>query len=164
MKGYQEGNQMAFEVLFKRYSGRVLGFLSKRLFQVELAQDLAQDVFLKLHRSRAQYNPSLPFAPWIFSITRNVWIDHIKKNRKERPTDQALLEKQAPAAQLVYQSPDDGLEHLLPNQRTAVSMKFYDDATFEEIACQLSTTPINARQLVSRGIKRLREIMKIKRN
>lgn len=63
MRSYQKGDLMAFEVLFKRYAGRVLGFLSKKLSQVQLAQDLGQDVFLKLHRSRAQYAPHLPFAP-----------------------------------------------------------------------------------------------------
>lgn len=164
MKSYQEGEQMAFETLFKRYSGRVLGFLSKRLSQTQLAQDLTQDVFLKLHRSRAQYAPSLAFAPWLFSITRNVWIDHLKKNRKEDPTEQTFLEKLSPSTELVLESQDEILGELIPKQKTAVAMKIYDDATFEEIANKLSTSSENARQLVSRGLKRLREVVKLKRD
>ncbi|EKD42764.1 MAG: RNA polymerase sigma factor, partial [uncultured bacterium] len=97
MKLYQEGEQMAFELIFQRYSGKVLGFLSKRLFQAQISQDLTQDVFLKLHRSRMQYTQSLAFAPWLFSITRNVWIDYLKKNKIEQPLDQAFLEKLASA-------------------------------------------------------------------
>lgn len=164
MRSYQEGEQMAFEILFKRYSSRVLGFLSKRLSQTQLAQDLTQDVFLKLHRSRAQYAPSLAFAPWLFSITRSVWIDHLKKNRKEEPTEQAFLEKLSPATELVFESQDEILGQLIPKQKTAVTMKIYDDATFEEIAIKLSTSSENARQLVSRGLKRLREVVKLKRD
>jgi RNA polymerase sigma factor (sigma-70 family) len=164
MRSYQEGEQMAFEILFKRYAGRVLGFLSKRFFQPQLAQDLTQDVFLKLHRSRAQYVPDLVFAPWLFSITRSVWIDHLKKNRKEEPTEKEFLEKLSPATELVFESQDEILGYLPSNQKTAVAMKIYDDATFEEIASRLETSTANARQLFSRGLKRLREVTKLKRD
>ncbi|OGQ22978.1 MAG: hypothetical protein A3I05_06045 [Deltaproteobacteria bacterium RIFCSPLOWO2_02_FULL_44_10] len=162
MKHYQEGKQMAFEVLFQRYSGRVFGFLSKRLSQPSFAQDLTQDVFLKLHRSRTQYAQHLPFAPWLFSITRSVWIDHLKKKRKEEPTEHALLEKLSPVTEPIFESQDEMLNHLLPHQKTAVAMKIYDDATFEEIASKLATSSENARQLVSRGLRRLRAVMKLK--
>lgn len=164
MRNYQEGDQVAFEILFERYSGRVLGFLSKRLSQPQSAHELTQDVFLKLHRSRGQYRGNLPFAPWLFSITRNVWIDHIKKNRKEDPTDQDFLEKLAPIPEPTVESQNEILKQLVPNQKTAVAMKIYDDATFEEIAARLDTTSENARQLFSRGIRRLKELMGLKKD
>ncbi|MBX7149552.1 RNA polymerase sigma factor [bacterium] len=163
MRRYQEGEQMAFDVLFKRYSGRILGFLSKKLFQVQLAQDLIQEVFLKLHRSREQYTRNLPFAPWLFSIMRSVWVDYLKKNRKEDLKEQDFFEKMQPTFMPVTDSKDEILEILLPNQKTAVAMKVYDDATFEEIALKLETSTENARQLVSRGLRRLRELMMLKK-
>ncbi|QQR81263.1 MAG: RNA polymerase sigma factor [Deltaproteobacteria bacterium] len=136
------------------------GFI-KKLGNVQSAQDFTQDVFLKLHRSRMQYAATLPFAPWLFSITRSVWIDGLKKRQNDEPTDHLFLEKLAPRTEPVFQSiPLEALDHLLPNQSTAVSMKVYDDATFEEIATRLETSPQNARQLVSRGLRKLKEVMK----
>lgn len=163
MQYYQAGEQVAFEILFKRHAGRVLGFLTKRLAQKQAAHDLTQEVFLKLHRSRAQYVADFAFAPWLFAITRNVWIDHLKKNSKEVPARQDFLEILSPPAEPVLVTRDDNLEGLPPRYKVAVTMKIYDDATFEEIARRLATTSENARQLVSRGIKRLREMITKKR-
>ncbi len=161
----EETNEMAFSLLFQRHSGRVLGFLAKKLSSLQLAQDLTQDVFLKLHRSRIQYVPTLPFAPWLFSIARSVWLDSLKK-KQEEPTDHILLERLVPAIEPAFgpSNNDELIEQLLPHQKTAVSMKVYEDATFEDIALRLGTSPQNARQLVSRGLKRLREVMKSKKD
>ncbi|MEK6579254.1 MAG: sigma factor, partial [Bdellovibrionota bacterium] len=71
---YQTGSLAAFDVLFNRHSGRVLAFLRKKVLS-ETAQDLTQEVFEKLHRSRAKYNPRYPFLPWLFTVSRNVLLD-----------------------------------------------------------------------------------------
>lgn len=165
MRHYKEGEEMAFSILFQRHSGRVLGFLAKKLSSLQSAQDLTQDVFLKLHRSRMQYVPTLPFAPWLFSITRSVWLDSLKKKREEL-MEPIFLEKLIPATEPVFESSynDEFVGQLIPNQRTAVSMKVYDDATFEDIALRLGTSTQNARQLVSRGLKKLREVMGLKKD
>lgn len=165
MRYYQEGREEAFSVLFERHSRRVLGFLSKKLGNVQSAQDLTQEVFLKLHRSRMQYTATLPFVPWLFSITRSVWIDGLKKKKNEKLIGHALLEKLSPTTEpvLPFNNPEI-LDHLLPNQKTAISMKVYDDATFEEIALRLATSPENARQLVSRGLRNLKGMMEFKKD
>ncbi len=165
MRYYQEGREEAFSVLFERHSRRVLGFLSKKLGNVQSARDLTQEVFLKLHRSRMQYTATLPFVPWLFSITRSVWIDGLKKKKNEKLIGHALLEKLSPTTEpvLPFNNPEI-LDHLLPNQKTAISMKVYDDATFEEIALRLATSPENARQLVSRGLRNLKGMMEFKKD
>ncbi len=160
----------AFEVLFKRHSGLVLGYLKKRLFASKDAQDLLQEVFFKLHRSRHHYDSTLPFSPWLFSITRSVWLDEIKKRRIEQVIEPEVIEKiaspdsklQAPEATTV------GLDltvlrELPTTQKEAVSLRVIDEATFEEIALKLSTSPENARQLVSRGLKKLKNLLGSKR-
>lgn len=86
MESYKMGEVVAFELLFERHSGKVLSYLSKRLQAPKEAQDLLQEVFFKLHRSRHQYNRTLPFSPWLFSITRSMWIDFLKKRRLEDAT------------------------------------------------------------------------------
>lgn len=158
MQNYQSGNQLAFEVLFERHSGKVLGFLSKRLMKKREAEDLLQEVFFKLHRSKHLYNSTLPFSPWLFSITRSVLLDFAKKKNLEDPVDVNEFDKMGSTANSSEFELDlEGLVSTLPaTQSEALGLRIYDEKTFEEIAERLSTSPENARQLVSRGIKKIK--------
>lgn len=155
MASYVKDDSMAFEIIYQRYAGQVVGYLTQKTRSPRSAQDLAQDVFLKLHRSRHQYNKMLPFAPWLFSITRSVFLDSVKKRSLEDVTESQVFDKLA-APNLVHESVPVELSVLSETQKTVVSLRVYDEATFDEIAQRLSTTPENARQIFSRGIKTLK--------
>lgn len=167
MESYKMGEAVAFEILFMRHSGKVLSYLSKRLPSSKEAQDLLQDVFFKLHRSRHLYNSTLPFSPWLFSITRSMWIDFLKKRRLEDATSPEVIDQLIPTTSGIgsngYDFGREILNQLPSNQKDAVGLRVYDDATFEEIALKLSTSPENARQLVSRGLKKMKQIWKAKK-
>jgi RNA polymerase sigma-70 factor (ECF subfamily) len=156
MDSYVKDDSMAFEILYQRYAGQVVGYLTQKTRSPKSAQDLAQDVFLKLHRSRHQYNKMLPFAPWLFSIARSVFLDSAKKRSLEDVTEDQVFDKLAAPAMPVTESIPLDLSVLPENQKTVVSLRVYDEATFDEIAQRLSTTPENARQIFSRGIKTLK--------
>lgn len=170
MELYKLGNSVAFDILFQRNSGAVLGYLRRRISKDKDAQDLLQDVFLKLHRSKHQYDRTLPFSPWLFSITRSVWLDCMKKKNFEYATDSEVVENRINLnakneSGYNIESPGVDLKVLnqLPDpQRAAVSLRVIDDATFDQIALKLSTSPENARQLVSRGLKKLRDLLSVK--
>jgi len=165
MQSYQAGSAIAFDILFERHSGRVFGFLSKRLFKKKEAEDLIQEVFFKLHRSKHLYNSTLPFSPWLFSITRSVLLDFAKKKNLEDPTDTASFDKIAADETSEVEHDLEGHVSALPQaQSEALSLRVYEDKTFEEIASRLSTSPENARQLVSRGIKKLKQALGRKEN
>ena len=165
METYKMGEVAAFDILFERHSGQVLGYLSRKLSSSKEAQDVLQDVFFKLHRSRHQYNGTFPFAPWLFSIARSVWLDHVKKKNLEdlvapEELDNLIAQPVLTSAQGIN---SDVLDRLPANQKEAVALRILDEATFEEIAIKLSTSPANARQLVSRGLKRLKGFLKVRR-
>ena len=167
MELYKLGNSMAFDFLFQRHSGQVLGYLKRRVSKDKDAQDILQDIFLKLHRSKHQYDRSLPFLPWLFSITRSVWLDSLKKKNLEYVTESEVIENMMNASNanpVTFQTDSSGLDLKILNQlpatqKKAVSMRVIDDATFDEIGLKLSTSPENARQLVSRGLKGLRDLL-----
>lgn len=163
MESYQMGVTAAFDILFYRHSGRVLGFLSKRLLKKKDAEDLLQEVFFKLHRSKHQYNATLPFLPWLFSITRSVFLDSAKKRNLEDSVDVDDLDripsKEEPFDQHHKGSLTEVIGALPQTQQQAINLRVCDEETFEEIASRLSTTPQNARQLVSRGLKKMRAIL-----
>ena len=158
MESYQMGAMAAFDILFQRHSPQVFGYLAKRLVIKKEAEDLLQEVFFKLHRSKHLYNATLPFSPWMFSITRSVLLDFAKKKNLEDPVDASEFD-QMTSPDTVSTEPDLSvvLRGLPEQQKQALSLRVYDEQTFEEIAARLSTSPENARQLVSRGIKKLRQ-------
>ncbi len=65
MELYKLGNTIAFDILFQRNSGPVLGYLKRRISKDKQAQDILQDIFLKLHRSKHQYDRTVVAGLWI---------------------------------------------------------------------------------------------------
>ena len=158
---YQSGDVVAFEILYQRHSGRVLDFLLKRTSE-QNARDLLQETFLKLHRSRRQYSSQYPFLPWLFAITRNAFVDFIRlnetkvaRNSADGVEDHHFTRTEEPlkewASDLTV-----ALKTLPEGQRRAIELRYLSDWSFEKIAADMDMTPVNVRQIVSRGIKRLR--------
>lgn len=161
MTFYQGGEYTAFECLYERHSGRVLQYLKGRV-SPETAQDLLQETFLKVHRSRRLYQAQYPFLPWLFTIARNSLNDFFKSSdqRIVKIGVQADLISEgtlpiAPAHDL--SAALSGLPHV---QRRAIELRYLNEWTFEKIAKEMSTTPENSRQIISRGIKKIRTLLK----
>ena len=72
---YQKDDEAAFHAIYRRYSAKVYGYLSRKLQDPHHAADVCQNVFIKLHGSRAVYQASLPFTPWLFTIAKNALVD-----------------------------------------------------------------------------------------
>ncbi len=161
---YRAGDEKAFESLYARHSGRVYGYLLKRLGAPEVADEVFQAAFLKLHRSRATLSNEHPFLQSLFVIVRSALLDHIKKEKASRETlvDTAEYFSTVPAPEQDNNS--QGLESpllaqlaALPDaQRRAIQLRVLDEFSYEEIARQLNQGQPAIRQMISRGLKRLR--------
>ena len=159
---YQKGNSEAFQVLYARHAGKVFGFLKKKTQKEELAREFFQEVFIKIHKSKHLYNKSFPVLPWIFTITKNVLIDGLRKEkinvfRDEVDLDQ--IESPEPLKPKEIGSLVTQIEKLPPAQVSAIKMRYLEEKTFDEIANVLDTSAMNVRQLISRGIKRMKEMI-----
>jgi len=154
---YQSGDDKAFEVLYKRHSGRVLSYLQRRS-NPQTARDLLQDAFLKLHRSRHQYSTQYPFLPWLFTITRNALVDFTRLNEtkvaKSSTEEVELVAAAIPSLPLTDFEP--ALVTLSEPQRRTIELRYMQDWSFEKIAAEMQTTPLNVRQIISRSLKKLR--------
>ena len=94
MLAYVNGYYTAFEMLYQRHANNVFGYLSKKLKNKEMAEDVLQETFLRLHRFRAKYDSSLPFLPWLFTLCRNAMVDGIRSQsslREELHNDLATI-------------------------------------------------------------------------
>lgn len=161
MQAYQFGDEIAFQKLYERHSGRVLSYLRAKVRDESLSRDIFQATFLKLHKSRSQYKVKFPFLAWLFTICRSELLDALKKNRSNKQDYHADLGKISDSAQTFTSatnetSPAFDLSSLSEVQRQTLEMRFQKDFSFEEIANALSTSPANVRQILSRAVKKLR--------
>ena len=159
---YQQGDMEAFEHLYNKYKSLVYGYLMKRIGNHTEVDEIFQDVFLRLHRSRSGYNSEYPFSPWLFAILKNSLIDHYRKSKKEK--GQLSLDDLETPPQSMQVEGNYNLDPLVPkeialsaNQRKAIELRYGEDFSFEEIALSLDTTASNVRQLVSRALKKMKK-------
>ena len=164
MERYKDGSMEAFEELYSRHKGKVYGYLAKRVNNRFDRDEIQQNVFLKLHRSRQKYNSSFPFLPWLFTLCRNVLIDFMRsKEAKEgRLLQDGGIIDGLPSAE----DKGSGIDVLAPvmsklneEQKEAIKMRYGEDFSFEGIARKLNTSVPNARQKVSRAVKKLRGLV-----
>lgn len=157
---YQSGDYAAFECLYLRHSGRVYQYLKGKV-ATEVANDLLQEIFMKIHRSRDQYLSQYPFLPWLFTIARNQLTDYFK--RSESKVIKIGIEPDLVAAEASLAAPEydlsTALSSLPTNQRRAIELRYMNEWSFEKIAEEMKTTPENSRQIVSRGIKKIRSLL-----
>lgn len=157
---YQNGDESAFKALYFRHSSKIYAYLKKRFSQEEFVKDTFQEVFMKIHKSKHLYNRSFPVLPWLFTITNSTLIDCLRKAKTPQMTDNFDFNQlQAPNTQIIIGDAQLLTERLPESQKLAVQMRYIDSSTFEEIADRLKTSPTNARQLISRGIKRLKQLI-----
>jgi RNA polymerase sigma-70 factor, ECF subfamily len=157
---YQNGSVEAFEELYIRYNSKVYGYLKKRLNSNDAIEDLFQKIFMRLHEQKDKFNKGYLFAPWLFTITRNILIDWYRV-KKHIPTDQIEYLKD-------MQIEDKKEEHLAVNEvvellplkyKQAIQLRYSEGFEFNEIAKALNLTESNARKLVSRGLGKLKALL-----
>src|SRR4051812_17463166 len=92
MEAVKDGNLQQASLLFDRYHKRIFNFLARMTMDRDLAEDLTQNVFLRIIRYRTSYRQGLKFQSWIYQIARNVFSDHYQAN-KNRFSDFVDVEK-----------------------------------------------------------------------
>jgi RNA polymerase sigma factor (sigma-70 family) len=160
MRSYQQGDFKAFETLYGRYSGRVYGYLKKRLRGPEIIDDLHQAIFLKLHEVRSHYNADFKFAPWLFVITKTTMLDYLRKQKK---ATEKHLEYEMGTVGLSQQTESPSIANTangLSEKETALlQMRYGEDLDFEAIAKSIGVKPVNVRQQISRVVRKLRKLV-----
>lgn len=167
MVAYAVGDLQAFELLYHRHKGKILGYLLARLRDRDQAEEVFQNVFARLHQGRSRYQPEIPFLPWIFAISRNAMIDHLRKQQVYRHHVTTSEELVAAAADTRPHHPRVSLglpelAALTASQRKALELRFVEELSFGEIADRLQTSAVNARQILSRAVRRLRQTIPAK--
>src|SRR4029077_12574252 len=90
MQGYLDGQLEAFDGLHAAFAGRLRGYLLSLCRDAGLADDLVQETFMQIHRSRRTYEPGRPVTPWVFAIARNVYLMNRRAAGRRLPFEATL--------------------------------------------------------------------------
>jgi RNA polymerase sigma-70 factor, ECF subfamily len=162
MTAYQAGSMEAFEALHAALASPLLAYLTVLVRDRGHAQDLLQETFLQIHRSRRAYRPDLPVRPWVFTIARHVWLmDRRLHSRRPRP-DQELPDLPVPAEVEALADRDllrRALGAVLPDRREALLLHHVWGFSFAEIGQLLGIRAEAAKLRSSRGMNDLRRLL-----
>jgi RNA polymerase sigma-70 factor (ECF subfamily) len=167
MQAYQAGDLAAYQALYQKCAGRVYGYLKPRLKRPEEREEVFQQIFFKLHRTRARYSSEYSFYQWLFVISKSVLFDYLRKKGRESndlATEGAEeIEKiAAPESSPADVHPDLEVEKTLgalsSEQKQIVNWRVMDELSYEEIAAKLNRSEMSVRQILSRSLKKLRRI------
>jgi RNA polymerase sigma-70 factor (ECF subfamily) len=169
--------QGAFEALVERYQHRLLGVLAHLVGNKEEAEDLTQEVFLRIYRARKGYRPRARFSTWLFTIANNLALNHLRgKGRNPAsaaggdgtgsqamlPADERVLAREGtPSAQLrqveLSEVVRQALELLGEDQKVAVLLNKFEDMSYAEIAEVMGRSEAAVKSLLARARNHLRE-------
>src|SRR5215813_5182565 len=89
----KQGDDSAFDYLVQKYRRAMLSFMFRMAHNSAAAEDLAQEVFLRVYRSRESYEPSAKFTTWLYRIATNLAVNHARDTKNERPEKQVSLDE-----------------------------------------------------------------------
>jgi RNA polymerase sigma-70 factor, ECF subfamily len=176
----RDDSATAFEELMLRYQNRLVTVLEHLVGRRDLAEDLAQDVFLRIYRARKRYTPGAKFSTWLFTIANNVASNALrsKARRKEvnwrsRPGESSggnSLSQLAQAASSLMPARQfdksemreivrEAISTLNERQRLAVLLSKFENMSYEDIAESMEMTPQAIKSLLSRARTNLRAVL-----
>lgn len=164
MVAYQRGELSAFESIYRALAPRLRGYLVSLTRNAAIAEDLLQESFLQLHRSRHTYVPGRAVAPWAFSIARHVFLmdrrARARRSRVETPALEALPDIPVPPAVeklATTRLVQEALAELNDDRREAVLLHHVFGFTFGEIGALLGIREGTAKLRAHRALHALRE-------
>ncbi len=158
----REGRERAFRELLRRYERPVFSLIYRMVRDRGLAEDLAQEAFVRAFNAIGSYNPAYKFSNWIFKIANNLTIDHLRKKRIEtisiHGSPHAVTREEQAQTRLVVESTDErpdayvenrelgnqieaAIGNLRPAYRTAILLRHVEGYSYGEIS-QIMELPL----------------------
>lgn len=166
------GDHASFALLLQKHRNPVVHFMYRMVQNQAIAEELAQEVFLRVYRSRESYEPTAKFTTWLFRIATHLalnWVRDGKKEKSQHPIDaesadgtsRQIIDRNRTAEQeLVYQARlgevREAIEELPGKQRTAVLLHKYREMEYAQIATVLECSESAVKSLLFRAYEKLR--------
>jgi len=173
------GDDSAFTYLVEKYRRQMVGFMYRMCHNPATAEEMAQEVFLRVYRSRGSYEASAKFNTWLYRIATNLAVNHARDTRHERPENTLRLDEPDQATGTTPDLADDSLtveeqillrerlaairqkvQALPERQRMAVVLHKYQQMDYREIAEVMKLSESATKSLLFRAYETLREQLK----
>ena len=168
----KEGDGESFGVLLDKHRSTVVHFLHRMVQNHAVAEELAQEVFLRVYRSRSTYEPTAKFTTWLFRIATHLALNALRDGKNERfqeslddhtsdmPVRQVSDRRPSVEQSMVYQAKLDEVRRAIgalpQKQRAAVLMHKYEEMEYSQIAGVLSCSESAVKSLLFRAYETLR--------
>jgi RNA polymerase sigma-70 factor (ECF subfamily) len=166
------GDDASFGVLLEKHRSSVVHFLYRMVQNHAVAEELAQEVFLRVYRSRSTYEPAAKFTTWLFRIATHLALNSLRDGKNERlqerldddtgdlPVRQVSDRRPSVEQSMVYQAKLDEIRRAIgalpQKQRAAVLMHKYEEMEYSQIAKVLSCSESAVKSLLFRAYETLR--------
>jgi RNA polymerase sigma-70 factor (ECF subfamily) len=172
MIAVQRDDASSFGELLNRNRNLVVNYLARMVVNRAIAEELAQDVFIRVYRSRRTYEPTAKFSTWLYRITTNVALNYFRDEKRmqnqisldvqdavqvrREAQDKTLLVEDRLVRDVVAGQIRSAIRALPPKQRAAVIMHKYDEMDYAQIARVLRCSPSAVKALMFRAYETLR--------
>lgn len=175
MLRFQRGDEEAFAALVRRFQDRIVSLAYRYLGSAADAEDLAQEVFLRVYRAKESYEPSARFSTWIYRIASNTSLNHLRGRKARRKVSGAMPstddgDPAAGAADPDAEAPGDRLEKdelarvlrrivddLPDRQRIAILLNKYEGLGYEDVAAAMDLSVMAVKSLLTRARVNIKE-------
>ncbi|MFH1729556.1 MAG: sigma-70 family RNA polymerase sigma factor [Pseudomonadota bacterium] len=158
---YRSSNYKAFELLYKRFKGKIFAYFINKTGNKNTAEDLLQDFFQIIHKKRGIYNPKYRVEAWFFTIAHNLFVSNYRKEklRKHSSNVERLLSPEENKV-IDIEKIEEQILTLTDEQKNAINSRYYEDLSFADIGTRLNKKEQNIRKIISRAIIKIKEGLK----
>ncbi|KPJ72422.1 MAG: hypothetical protein AMK72_10125 [Planctomycetes bacterium SM23_25] len=175
MLAFQKGSELSFQELVERNHGRVIGLIYRFISDSSDAEDLAQEVFLRIYRARKTYKPTAKFSTWMFRITANVSLNALRSRANRRddvsidqmsdfgdgPRAMPDPDSSLPDVRLhqreLQEKVQEAIRALPEKQQVAVILNKYEGMSYADIARTIGCTTMAVKSLLARARDNLKD-------
>ncbi|NCP20777.1 MAG: RNA polymerase subunit sigma-70 [Flavobacteriales bacterium CG_4_8_14_3_um_filter_35_10] len=167
----KQGNQIAYSSLLNNYWKAIYNFQVSKTEDEDEAEDITIKTFAKAFDKLHTYNPAFSFETWLFTISRNINIDHFRKqnpdlisiHKHQKEVDQISDEQLSPVDKLIQEQNLAQLlayiKQLKPHYQQVINLRFFMELSYKEIAQELNEPINNVKIKLLRAKKLLAEII-----
>ena len=166
MEAYVAGDDAAFRMLFERYAPILLRLTRRHLRDDELAREIVQQTFFRLHGARNDFRAGSKLRPWVMTIAMNLVREHWRRKKRRKMTDLEVDTQAAPEAELMPIELRQratllygALEQLPQSQREVVELHWFQERPYAEIAEIVGTSEGAVRVRAHRAYTTLKQLL-----
>lgn len=163
---FLSGNALAFENIVKRYRNSLILFIQQYGMSYESAEDISQEVFVKLYIKKPHYTPRASFKTWLYTIAKREALNHIKKQKPYfNPDDGYAMRMDFDYLSEMIDNQEKetlyrALSQINENYRKVLYLRYFDNLSTKEIASLLKCSPKKVSDMLYNGKLRLSSLLK----